>query len=244
MNELWNGFEKKDFTFEGRKAVLVFPKQADADKNWLLKTEYWGAFPEVEVKLLENGFHLAYLENTSRFGTIADCDAKARFADFLQQEYGLSSKCVPVGMSCGGACAVNFAGNYPEKIKCMYIDAPVLNFCDWPGKLGDEVCETVWEREFIKAYPGISRAKLLSFDNHPMNYIDILKEHKIPIILVYGVEDQTVLYSKNGALMELEYEDSKELLTVVKRACQGHHPHGGFANEQQKIVDFILNHIK
>lgn len=244
MGELWYGFEKKEFTFEGRRAVLVFPKQADAEKNWTLKTEYWDAFPEVETALLENGFHAAYLENTSRFATPADCDAKARFADFLQQEYGLNPKCVPVGMSCGGACAVNFAGRYPEKVRCMYLDAPVLNFCDYPGRLGNAECESVWEKEFVKAYPGITRARLLSFDNHPLHYVDVLKEHRIPILMLYGVEDQTVFYHANGALMEPEYEDCKELLTVLPRMAQGHHPHGGFAKDQQAVVDFILRHSK
>lgn len=242
MNELWHGFEKKEFTFEGRRAILVFPKQADASKNWTLKTEYWDAFPEVETALLERGFHAAYLQNTSRLGTPEDSDAKARFAEFLHETYGLNPKCVPVGMSCGGACAVNFAGRHPDKVQSMYLDAPVLNFCDFPGRLGDAGCETVWEQEFLKAYPGVTRAKLLYFDNHPLHFIDVLKAHKIPIIMLYGVEDQTVFYQVNGALMELEYEDSPELLTVLPRVAQGHHPHGGFAKDQKAVVDFILHH--
>lgn len=239
MSSLWNGFETKKFIFNGREAILVFPKE-NANKSWALKTEYWDAFPEVEAELLKRGFHIAYLKNRSRFATVDDCKAKAELADFLSREYGLSSKCVPIGYSCGGAHAVVFAGLFPEKVQCMYIDAPVLNFCDYPGRLNDEHCEKVWEDEFVKAYPDITRAKLFDFKNHPINYIPVITENKIPVIMLYGNEDTVVDYSKNGKLMELEYKDNP-LLTVVERTGQGHHPHGGEIHHRAKVIDFIIN---
>ena len=42
----WNGFDTLEFEFEGKKAILVFPEQVDENRNWMLKTEYWDAFPE------------------------------------------------------------------------------------------------------------------------------------------------------------------------------------------------------
>lgn len=240
--DVWNGFQKEDFTFEGKRAILVFPKKADEKKNWMLKTEYWDAFPEREIDLVNRGFHLAYLENETRFATKSDCDRKARFADYLCEQYGLSPKCVPVGMSCGGAHAVNFAGFYPEKIACIYIDAPVLNFMDFPGRLEDQGCEAVWENEFVKAYPGITRAGLFQFDNHPMNKIPVLKEHQIPIVMLYGTEDQTVFYSKNGQILELEYQNNP-LLKIFPRFCQGHHPHGCLQNPEE-LIEYIITKCK
>lgn len=41
MNNLWNGFE-----FEGKRAVIVFPKGKKDSGNWCLKTEYWNGFPQ------------------------------------------------------------------------------------------------------------------------------------------------------------------------------------------------------
>lgn len=237
----WNGFECRDFEFEGRTATIVFPEKADEKKNWSLKTEYKDAFPETEIDLLKKGFHVAFLKNKTRFATKEDCDAKARFADYLSSEYGLRDKCVLVGMSCGGAHAVNFAGFYPEKVLCMFIDAPVLNFLSFPGKIGHKMSEEVWENEFVKAYPGITRARLLNFDNHPLGKIDILKKHRIPIIMVYGSEDQTVYYDENGKLLELEYADSPELLKVLVRDVQGHHPHG-FIYQPERITEFLIKH--
>ncbi|GEM_PF-4632837 len=34
---LWNGFEAEEFSFEGKRAILVFPEQADRLKNWILE---------------------------------------------------------------------------------------------------------------------------------------------------------------------------------------------------------------
>ena len=139
MNNIWNDFEVKDFTFEDRNARIIFPKEANEGKNWTLKTEYRDAFPQIELELLNRGFHVLWLENKNRWATKEDCDAKARFTAFVSKEYGLNKKCVPVGMSCGGAHAVNFAGFHPECVQCMYIDAPVMNFLSIPAACGKSV---------------------------------------------------------------------------------------------------------
>ena len=240
---LWHGFEMHSFTFEGREACIVLPKTENKKTSFLLKTEYWDAFPDIEIRLVEQGFCLAYIENKTRFATKEDCDIKASFVEYISKTYDLAPRCVPVGMSCGGAHAVNFAGFYPNLIECMYIDAPVLNFCSFPGKLENPECERVWENEFVKAYKGISRYKLLSFDNHPISKADILIENKIPVLMVYGTEDKTVEYSENGALLEDAYKNTSGLLTVIPVKCRGHHPHG-MIGANDPIVKFILNNAK
>ena len=238
---IWHGYRQETFEFEGMRATLVFPEKANENKSWTLKTEYKGAFPETEIALLEKGFHVAYLENISRFATKEDCDKKAHFVKFLAEKFGLKEKCVPIGMSCGGAHALRFAGFYPELIECIFIDAPVLNYCNFPGGLGNAYYERIWEEEFIKAYPGVTRAKLLDFPHHPINMADRLIEHKIPVLMLYGTEDMTVLYNQNGALLEEAYSEKQELLTVIQRKNEGHHPHG-FPKNPGVIVDFILEH--
>lgn len=243
MQTEWHSFKAEEFEFEGRKAALVFPHQPEPERNWTLKTEYRDAFPETELALLDKGFHVAWLANTSRFAPPTDSDAKARFVAWLHQKYNLRDQCVPVGMSCGGAHAVMLGGMHPEAVACMFIDAPVLNYCSCPGRPNDAVMRDMWEQEFTKAYPGITRADLLSFEHHPMNQIKSLKAHKIPILMLYGTEDQTVPYSENGQWMEEAYADTPNLLTVVPRPSQGHHPHGIPWNPTP-IVDFIIRNTR
>lgn len=100
----------------------------------------------------------------------------------------------------------------------------------------------MWENEFVKAYPGITRAKLLNFDNHPIGKTDILKEHNIPIVMMYGTEDKTVDYEANGRLLEIEYENNP-LLTVIKRNLQGHHPHG-YTDAPEAFAEYIKNAVR
>lgn len=242
--DTWRGYKKEEFEFEGKQAILIFPEKSDSKKNWMLKTEYWDAFPERELDLIAEGFHLAYLENESRFATKSDCDRKARFVDYLSTKYGLRDKCVTVGFSCGAAHAINFAGFHPKKVTCIFIDAPVLNFCDFPGRIPDSDCEYVWENEFIKAYPGVTRASLLGFDNHPIGKVNILKKNNIPIIMTYGTEDKTVNYNVNGLLLELEYKDNPNL-KIIPRLMQGHHLHGHIYEPELTVFKkFIKNAVK
>lgn len=234
----WNGFKCDEFTFEGYDAKIVFPEKVNEKRNVAFKVEYWNAFPDVEIKLLEKGFHLIYIKNISRFATKEECDIKARFLDFVSEKYNLNKKCVPIGMSCGGAHAMRFSGLYPEKVSCIYIDAPVLNYCSFPGKLGDEECESVWEKEFIKAYPGIRRCELLNFSEHPLNQAKSIIENKIPVLMVYGTEDKSVIYEENGLLLEEAFENT-DLLETIRVSYRGHHPHG-LVDDNTPIVDFVI----
>ncbi|MBQ9116329.1 MAG: hypothetical protein IJY04_04850 [Clostridia bacterium] len=68
----WNGYTRLDFIFQGREAILVFPKDAVKTRKWMLKTEYFGAFPQLEIDMLAAGYHLAYLKNLNRWGTDED----------------------------------------------------------------------------------------------------------------------------------------------------------------------------
>ena len=83
----WNDYKRLDFEFQGRKAILVFPEKPCEDKKWLFKTEYFGAFPSFELEMLERGYHVAYLQNVTRWHDASDDDAKAEFCEFLHMEF-------------------------------------------------------------------------------------------------------------------------------------------------------------
>ena len=84
--KVWNGFERLDFSFEGREAILIVPEQPNSNRNWLLKTEYFGAFPSFEIEMLKRGWHLAYIKNVTRWCLEEDLDLKKRFAEYLHGE--------------------------------------------------------------------------------------------------------------------------------------------------------------
>ena len=63
----WKGYKRLDFVFEGRKACLVLPNEPCAGGHWMLKTEYFGAFPAFEKEMLARGWHLAWIANLTRW---------------------------------------------------------------------------------------------------------------------------------------------------------------------------------
>ena len=122
----------------------------------------------------------------------------------------------------------------------MWIDAPVLNFNDFPGRIGDAECEKTWETEFPNAYPDLKRYQLLNFPHHPLCHVETLIENRSPILLVYGKEDATVLYPENGQLL-VDAMEGTGLVKVIEVKGRGHHPHGKL-DDNAEIVNWILEH--
>ena len=235
----WNGFDRIDFSFEGREAILVFPKTANANKNWLLKTEYFDAFPDFEIEMVKRGWHLAYIKNVTRWCLDQDLDLKKRFADYLQSEYGLYKKCVPVGMSCGGMIGCKFTAKYPEHVSALYLDAPVMNLLSCPAGVG--VAKNDLMAEFVNA-TGMTISDLLSYREHPIDKMQDLLDNKIPVFIVYGDSDDIVPYTENGAMLEKFYrKNGGTIITIGKKGC-GHHPHG--LKDNTPIIEFVEKHCQ
>ncbi len=231
---IWNGYKRIDFLFEGRECILVFPECATEGKNWLLKTEYFDAFPAFEIEMLARGWHLAYIKNVTRWCLDEDLDLKERFASFLHSEYSLAEKCVPVGMSCGGLIASKFAAKYPHRVAALYLDAPVMNLLSCPARVGRNATATI--NEFITA-TGITLSELLSYREHPIDKMPILLANNIPIVLVYGDSDDVVPYHENGRLLEEYYKACGGNVLAIGKAGCGHHPHG--LADNTPIIEFI-----
>ena len=236
----WNGFEQREFVFDGKEATVVIPDKKIKNPVLAVKTEYWNAFPETEIELLENGFYLCFIENENRWGTDTDLDRKAEFVKSVINEYGLSPKCVPVGMSCGGLIAIKFAAKYPELVACLYVDAPVLNYMSCPCGfgIGDACCEDFPEIFDSLGLKNVS--ELICYTDMPMHKIPTLVEKKIPAVIVAGGADKTVPYEENGILLEKAYRENGIDLEVFKKSDCAHHPHG--LDDPKPIVDFILSH--
>lgn len=234
---LWNGFKRVDFCFEGREALVVFPDRANQNGNWLMKTEYFGAFANFEIEMLKRGWHLAYIKNITRWCLDEDIDLKKRFAEYLHANYGLYPKCVPVGMSCGGLIASKFAAKYPSFVSALYLDAPVLNLLSCPAGVG--MASNGMLQEFISA-TGITLSELTYYREHPIDKMPLLLKNQIPIIMVYGDADEVVPYSENGAILEKYYrENGGTIISIGKKDC-GHHPHG--LDDNTPIIEFVEKH--
>lgn len=230
----WNGYKRLDFEFSGREAILVFPKDGKDNRKWLLKTEYFGAFPELELAMLDRGYHLAYLKNRSRWGTDDDQSAKRDFAEYLHETYGICRRCICIGMSCGGFHAVCFASRYPSYVSMLYLDAPLLSFCAWSSECPDK---EVWKREQMEAYGFSSDAQMRVYNDQPVHRLPMLAENRIPIALVYGDADSIVDPSENACVLANYYKAYGAPMRVwIKHGCD-HHPHG--PQNISEVIEYI-----
>ena len=241
MDTLWNGFVCEEFLFEEHNATIVFPSP-DTCNGWLaIKTEYRDAFPEAaEIALLQNGFHLCFLQNDNRWGTNPDLDRKARFIRYVQTKYQLHSRCVPVGMSCGGLIAIKLAARYPELIQCLYLDAPVVNYMSCPCGfgVGNPLSDNL--NEILNALHLKNLAELMAYREMPLDKLKELTPHKIPVVLVSGDSDTVVPFCENGLFVQQAYKDADVEIEVYIKPGGDHHPHG--LPDNTPVVDFILRH--
>lgn len=231
----YHGYECWNFEFEGRQAKLVFPHEPIKEKKWLIKTEYFEAFPSLELQMLGKGYYLAYLSNITRWFAPDDSHSKARFASFLSENFGLHKKCVPVGLSCGGMHAVYFAADHPESVAAIYIDAPVLNLLSCPCAVG--ISKEIGMYEEFVSHTGITVSELINYRNHPIDRVGDLIKNKIPVFLVSGDSDTIVPYEENGKYLAMAYRASDvPFEEIIKPGCD-HHPHG--LEDNTPIIRFI-----
>ena len=228
----YHGYRRFDFTFADRDAVIVFPSEEKKNGKWMLKTEYFDAFPELELAMLDRGYHLVYLKNIHRWGGDEDQEAKRDLCEYLHREYGLSRRCVCIGMSCGGWHAVSFASRYPAYVSLLYLDAPLLSFFG--------LCEpylTDWIEEHKRAKGYTVAGERFVDNDQPLHRLKVLTDNRLPVALVWGGADQVVKPQWNAEVV-LDYyqKQNAPIKTWYKPECD-HHPH--VAVNLEEVMDYI-----
>ena len=72
----------------------------------------------------------------------------------------------------------------------------------------------------------------------PINKTELVAKAGIPVLLLYGGQDQTVPPETNAELFEKRFREAGGDIKVVKRNLFGHHPHGD-EESSVRIVDFL-----
>ena len=132
----WQGYEKRDFIVDGRNAFLIVPKTPAMGNPWIWRTEFFGHEPQADIALLANGFHVAYIDLQNLYGSPVAMKHMDSLYEYVTKDFSLSSKTVLEGFSRGGLFSLNWASRNPEKVACVYNDAPVCDFKSWPGGKG------------------------------------------------------------------------------------------------------------
>lgn len=236
----WNGYEQLNFNVAGRGALLVVPRTPAPGKPWIWRTEFFGIDPQADIALLGKGFHVAYIGIGGLYGAPVAMNAMDRFYDHLVSKYGLNPKTVLEGFSRGGLYAFNWAAAQPDKVACIYVDAPVCDFKSWPGGGGRSRFYGREWRELLGAYR-MTDEQARAYKYNPVDNLEPLAKAKIPILSVIGdVHDWIVPVEENTLLVEKRYKAMGGEIQVIKKPGGGHRPHS--LADPTPIVEFVLKH--
>ena len=226
----YNGHEQVNFKLNGRNSLVVRPKKALDGNPVIWRTEFFGCFDWVDKALLEKGWHLAYHSASDMYGCPESLEMLREFQDFTNETFGLAKKAVLEGLSRGGLYAVNYAAKYPERVKGIYLDAPVLDIRSWPCCYED----SREKKECLEWYH-LTPETLKNFKGNPLDKSELIADK--PILIIAGAADTVVPWKDNGAKLVEKLEALHANYKLILKPDCDHHPHS--ISEPAPAVEFI-----
>jgi pimeloyl-ACP methyl ester carboxylesterase len=237
----WNGFVRHDFTVEGSGVIVVEPKTPLPGRPWAWRGEFFGAFANADVALLEAGWHLAYVGVSNQFGSPRAVARWEQVYDVLVKDHALSPKPALIGLSRGALYCMSWAAAHPDKTLAVYLDNGVCDFKSWPGGkpkgLGTGPGSPEEWANVLKAFDFKDDKEAIAYNKNPIDHLKPLLDARIPILLVYGDSDQYVPIKENSELLYDRYKAAGGPIERIVKPGQDHHPHG--LTDPKPIVDFF-----
>ena len=227
----FHSYAQYDFKIEGFNCKVVVPNTIADGKPWIWRARFWGHEPQTDKALLNQGFHVVYADVSGLYGSPKAVKRWDAFYKYLVESHGFDRKAVLEGMSRGGLIIFNWAAQNPEKVHCIYADAPVCDFKSWPGI----------NKAIMNAY-GLTQEQAKAYKGNPIDNLNPLAMAGVPLLHVVGDADKVVPVSENTAIIEKRYKALGGQIQVIHKTDVGHHPHS--LKDPKPIVDFILKHAQ
>ncbi|QDV50927.1 alpha/beta hydrolase family protein [Gimesia fumaroli] len=241
----WNGFQRFRFQIAGRNCYVVTPRKTAPGKPWVWRARFPDFHYEMDIELLKQGFHIAYMDVANLFGSPQAIEYGDQFYDYLTKQHGFQSKVALEGVSRGGLFIYNWALKNPEKVSCIYADTPVCDFKSWPGGKGKSQGSAASWKACLKAYK-MTEAEALAYKNNPIDRIQIIAEAGIPVLHIVSENDQVVPPAENTYLMfsRVPKKDRKHNFQVisVKKGTEKSKGHHFQHPKPEQVVSFIVKH--
>jgi hypothetical protein len=240
----WKGFDRQSFIFEGRKAFVTLPQEAAEGKPWIWRARFPGWHTEVDLILLEKGFHIAYADVAGLYGSPQAVEHWDKFYPFVREKYDLATKMTIECVSRGGLITYNWAKQNPEKVNCIYAEAPVCDIASWPAGQGKGIGSKGDWKKAPRAYK-MTPEELLKWNNNPIDNLAPLAKAGVPIYHVVHRDDKVVPNGENTEVLIKRYKElgGSAILKIQtgESKTKGHH----FKIESiPEALEFILTNSK
>ena len=225
----WHGFKRYRMRIDGCAAWVVAPKKVAPGRPWIWGMEFPQAFDTRTgaIPLVQAGYHYLHISVGNTYGApVPQKHFDAFYKWFVKK--GLNPKGTLIGLSRGGLYIYNFATRHPERVVCLYGDAPVCDPKSWPGGKGaGKGSPSDWKR-LIRLYGFKNEAEAMGFQRYPIHTPILLPLARagIPLIHVVGDKDHVVPQEENSAIVEANYKKLGGVITVFHKPKFDHHPHG------------------
>lgn len=237
----YRGFVRYDFEVDGKKCLVVLPKTVAEGRPWIWRAEFFDHRPEIDLALVNKGFHLVYMNVGNTFGCPSAMKHFDAFYKVLTEQHGLSKKPVLEGLSRGGLYVYNWGAAHPDQVGLILGDNPVCDFKSWPGGKGKGPgSKGDWEK-LIRDYEFPNEAAAIAYDKNPIDNLAPLAKAKVPLLHICGDADEVVPYPENSVLIKDRYEKLGGTIHIIVKPGLKHHPHG--LDDPTPAVDFILKHL-
>ncbi len=232
----YRGYKKYDFNINGRECILIEPKTPKGNGEWIWRAEFFGAFDQADMALLERGYYVGYCRLSDMYGSPYAVKKMEKFRQFVCFKFKLNDRPVLFGFSRGGLYSVNYALKYHYNLSALYLDAPVLDLKSWPTKEREPVCYS----QMLDAY-NLTEGELAGFKENPLDNSEELAKTGLPVLLVAGGADDVVPYPENGEPFAKRFRDAGGNIEVIVKPDCGHHPHS--LEDPAPIVDFVERYL-
>lgn len=235
----WNGFSRIDFSVDGRKVTVVEPQQVRKGRPWVWHGEFFGHRPIPDIALLGRGHHIVFAPFSDQFGGPPAIAHWEKVYQQLIQHFSLSPQSALVGTSRGGLYCYNWAARYPERVSCIFGDAPVCDLKSWPLGMGTGTRSEAEVAKLLAVYGVEDVPRLLEVAINPIDRLQSIAQRHIPILHVSGDADTIVPLAENTEAMQKAYQALGGKMEVIVKPGIGH-VHG--LDDSTPIIEFIDRH--
>ncbi|MFN5469464.1 MAG: alpha/beta hydrolase family protein [Pirellulaceae bacterium] len=235
----WNGFSRIDFSVDGRKVTVVEPRRVLKGRPWVWHGEFFGHRPIPDVALLGRGHHIVFAPFSDQFGGPAAIAHWEKVYRQLVQHFSLSPQSALVGTSRGGLYCYNWAARYPERVSCIFGDAPVCDLKSWPLGMGTGTRNEAEVTKLLTVYGVEDVPQLLEVALNPIDRLQSVAQRHIPILHVSGDADSIVPLPENTEAIQKAYQALGGKMEVIIKPGIGH-VHG--LDDSTPIIEFIDRH--
>ena len=217
---------------------IALPRTPLPGRPWVWRFMFWDAFPSLDIALLERGFHVAFIDAGDTYASPTALRLFDTFYGRLTAQYGLSRRPALEGLSRGGFCAYRWAYFNPEKVGCLYGDAPLCDIGVLRRRANGEA-GSAWQK-VTEAYGLPADADANSIEGNPIDGLAVLAAARVPILHVCGDADAAAVNRDNTDIVRERYAGLGGAFTLIMKEGCPHHPHG--LRDPSLVADYIVAH--